>query len=156
MKKNGFTLIELLAVIVVLAIVMVLATTTVLPLMNDSREKAFRTEAISVIESAETVRDLDAMNQVTLPSTSCSTSSKICLKVSDLISLGYYDGSENYTGTITIDKVANTYRLNLKKSNEFAIIGGTETDYVTNTTGGGALAKVADWKVADHETCSCS
>ena len=162
MKKNGFTLVELLAVIVVLGIVMVLATTTVLPLMEESRVKAFRTEATAVIETASTVKDLHTLNQVTIPSTSCATSTKICFTVDDLIDLGYHKGNKDvYDGTVTIDIASDVYTLNLKKNNEFAIIGGNVKDYIAtttdNTTNGvyGALDAVSSWPEAGY-TCSCN
>jgi len=156
MKKNGFTLVELLAVIVVLGIVMVLATTTVLPLMSQSREKAFRTEANGVLQAAETVRDLYTLGELTMPTNSCELGTKMCFTIDDLIDSGYYKGDKDtYDGTLTIDLSSNDYTLNFKKGSEFAIIGGTVKDYVKNTTGTAALDQVSTWADA-NETCSCS
>ena len=162
-NNNGFTLIELLAVIVVLAIVMVLATTTVLPYMTEARESAFRIEATTVIDSAESAKDLYTLGKVKInnDSDSCvdATTKKMCFTVDELITLGIYDGNkDDFDGKVLIENYnTNTpsYTLNLKKNSEFAIIGGTVKDYSNNTTEGGALGVVANWADA-NATCSCS
>ena len=148
MNNKGFTLVELLAVIVVLGIVTVIGTTTVLPLMSESREKAFRTEATNVLKSAENVKDLVALNQITLPATSCNNTTKMCVTIDDLIDLGYYKGNkDNYSGTVTLNKTNDVFTLNLKKNAEFAIIGGTANDYINDTAD---LSAVASWTEASE------
>ena len=158
MKNNkGFTLIELLAVIVVLAIVMVLAVTTVLPYMSSARENAFGVEATAVVKAAQNAKDLVTLGQIPITNSAdaCKSSTKMCFTVSQLISLGLYEADTSvYSGSITISNYSTTtptYTLNLNKSDEFKIIGGTTMDYTksipsTNVT----------WVAATHAKCSCS
>ena len=54
LNKKGFTLIELLAVIAILAILIVLAVPNILNIFNDSKERAFLTQAQSIYKTAET------------------------------------------------------------------------------------------------------
>lgn len=51
--KNGFTLIELLAVIVILAILATVTTPIVQGVINSSREKAFKNDAVSLYKAAQ-------------------------------------------------------------------------------------------------------
>ena len=55
-NKKGFTLVELLAVIVILAVLILLALPAVLRTMERARDRAFITEANTIIRAAETAR----------------------------------------------------------------------------------------------------
>ena len=54
LNKKGFTLVELLAVIVILSVLMLIALPSVINIMNNARDDAFRDEALSFISAAET------------------------------------------------------------------------------------------------------
>lgn len=54
MNKKGFTLVELLAVIVILAVIILVAMNAVVPQMQKARRNAFKTEATSYLNAAET------------------------------------------------------------------------------------------------------
>ena len=49
-NKKGFTLVELLAVIVILALIMSIAIVSISGVLQDSREKAYRETAVSIIK----------------------------------------------------------------------------------------------------------
>lgn len=54
LNKKGFTLVELLAVIVILSVLMLIALPSVLNIMNNAKDDAFKDEALSFISAAET------------------------------------------------------------------------------------------------------
>lgn len=158
MKKNGFTLIELLAVIVVLAIVAVLGTTTVLPLLSDARESAFRTEASDVItafDAAKILGDAGKREYGNPTGSSCQKGKIVCITVSTLINWGTYDGdSDTYKGKVIIDTTNTkpTYTLYFKKGAEFAFVNQNYTNYVDN--GDLVVPDSTNWNDS-YETCSC-
>ncbi len=49
-NRKGFTLVELLAVIVILALIMSIAIVSISGVLQDSREKAYRETAVSIIK----------------------------------------------------------------------------------------------------------
>lgn len=53
MKKNAFTLMELLAVIAILAIIAIIVTPLVVKTLNNTREKAFLEDAITLKKAAD-------------------------------------------------------------------------------------------------------
>ncbi len=59
--NKGFTLIELLAVIVILAILMLVAGSNVFEILRDAEKGSFRTEFLSLLETAQTRASLDIL-----------------------------------------------------------------------------------------------
>lgn len=118
-KNAGFTLMELLAVIVVLAIVAVIGTTTVLPLLNDTKDEAFATEANEFKGAA-----YDAISLIILNKMDTANYTKIangyCFTVKNLIDEGVFDKDDgNYAGTVYATKEAgsNVYKYEVSFSN---------------------------------------
>ena len=60
--KKGFTLVELLAVIVILAILVLLAVPSVLKMMDNAKENAFKIEAENIINGAKLKFANDMLN----------------------------------------------------------------------------------------------
>ncbi len=155
---KGFTLIELLAVIVVLAIVMLLAVTTVLPMMSESRERAFRVEATNAVKFAEDayrLHDLDAIKLNDDVKKSCISSDQkhMCFTIDELIDLQLYQVDKGiFEGRVDIDITSNkpNFTLYFKKNDEFRIVGEQFNTYVDNGT-----LNNADW-VDTYNSCSCS
>lgn len=113
-NKKGFTLIELLAVIVVLAVIMMIATTSVVPLITDSRLGGFASTANTVLSTVETVVLADEIKGGNATSTKC-------YDVVDLINDNYLDKitvpntgctadgdgcTSGYAGYVVVDKSA--------------------------------------------------
>ena len=61
LNKKGFTLIELLAVIIILAVLMMLAGNSVINIMMNTRRSAFRTEFLSLLDSAQLKAQTDML-----------------------------------------------------------------------------------------------
>ncbi len=157
--KRGFTLIELLAVIVVLAIVMVLAVTTVLPMMGQSREKAFRIEATNAVKYAGDAYDLFNLGEIDInkdSTKSCynSTTNKMCFTIDELIDLQLYQVDKGiFLGKVDIDLTNRNqpiYTLYFKKNDEFRIVGEQFNTYVDY----GELNNAA-WD-NKYNSCTCS
>ena len=157
-NKKGFTLIELLAVIVILAIITVIGITTILPYMQDARERAFKIEATNVVNAAKKAMDLISLDQLSVDSTgteSCKNAAgtTYCFTVEKLINLGIYTtGDKNaFSGKIIVTPSnASPYNLYLKKNDEFKITGSTFENYTDIN-----LPSSGDWASA-YESCTCS
>ena len=158
MKEKRFTLIELLAVIVVLAIVMVLAVTNVLPMMSQSREKAFRIEATNAVQYAEDAFQLYKLNAIKLNTDSkksCKNDEikKMCFTIDELIDLQLYQVDKGiFSGHVDIDisdENRPKFTLYFKKNDEFRIVNQTFNSFVDN----GTLDNAA-WDES-YNSCSC-
>lgn len=90
-NEKGLTLIELLAVIVILAIIAAIAIPAIGNIIDNSRYKAAKSDAIMVLDSAN------------LYFTDNSTATSVT--VSDLISKGYMDNAGTVQTTSTVTKV---------------------------------------------------
>ncbi len=152
MNKKGFTLIELLAVIVILAIVTVIGVTTILPYMQNARRDAFNVEATEVVKAAREAVSLDGLGKITFTTDkSYHSGSEYCFTVEELANLGIYDGNTSaYSGKVLVNTSTNayTFTLNLKKNDEFKIIGGTREDYT-----GFTAFSTATWTASTHAKC---
>ena len=62
LNKKGFTLIELLAVIIILSVLMMLAGNSVIDIMMNTRRSAFRTEFLSLLDSAQLKAQTDMLS----------------------------------------------------------------------------------------------
>ena len=104
-KKNGFTLVELLAVIVILAVLILLTLPTVLRIMDTAKRNSLKTEALSIINAAET--KLAAEGALGIGgATDCLVYSN---SKNDLD--GYIDYKKGYTAKIT--KSASEFTINI-------------------------------------------
>jgi len=128
--------------------------------MDQSKEQAFRTEATSIIKSAENVKNLISLEKLKVSDIagSCSSATIMCFPIDSLINLGYHDGNkDNYDGTIYFKNSLNgSYvfsNLNLIKGIEYAIIDGTAKDYTKDTV---ELSAVSKWDKDKHPKCTCS
>ncbi len=110
-KKKGFTLIELLAVIVILGTLAVLGTISVLRLVDKSKEKVFKEEALTIINAART-----KSAETIVPDEG------ICYSLTDL--KGYIEKDlSSYSGSVYVSG-NNNYKIWLSK-NPYIITAGT-------------------------------
>lgn len=104
-KRNGFTLIELLAVIVILAVLITMAMPSVLQLMTKAQTNAFKTEAQSYINAAETayadarITSPSAIKQLTF---SGNFYSYYCITITDLNSKYISKDNTDYKGYVQV------------------------------------------------------
>lgn len=96
--NKGFTLIELLAVIVILAVLMLVAGSNVFTIITDARRGTFRTEFISLINTASTKAQLDIMNG------KLQGKATACYKISDITQ---WDNKNGYVGSVYVEKSAD-------------------------------------------------
>ncbi len=145
---------ELLAVIVVLAIVAVIGTTTVLPLLSDSQEQAFRVEATSAVKSAEEANNLVTLGKRSYANdtNSCKVGNKICLTIDTLIDWGTYTGEKgSYKGKVEYDTSTNVYTLYFYKNAEYTFINTQGKNYNNEDI---EISNSASWQES-YEKCSC-
>ena len=101
LNKKGFTLIELLAVIIILAVLMMLAGNSVINIMMNTRRSAFRTEFLSLLDSAQLKAQTDMLGGKELQKggstvcygSACSAESK---------KLDTFDNKGGYTGSVLV------------------------------------------------------
>jgi len=120
-NKKGFTLIELLAVIVVLAVLMLVAGTNVFSLLGTARRGSFKTEFLTLIQSAQTTAQLDMLNG--------KLSSKNPTKCYDIADLNEFDNKGGYTGSVKVEyKTGGKLTITgWMSSDNFLIEGKTES-----------------------------
>ncbi len=156
MKNNyGFTLMELLAVIVVLAIVSVIGTSTVLPLLSNVRESAFRVGATNAVKSADSAIRLVELEEqdYTNDGTNCKIGKKVCFTIDTLVKWGVNDGEiGTYKGKVVVDTTDSNnpvYTLYFQKNAEFSFIkqhgkDGEKMD----------ISSSANW-LDEYNSCTC-
>lgn len=93
--KKGFTLVELLVVIVIIGMLSLVAYPSVIKIINDSREEAYRNQ-IRVVEKI--TKEWAVSNPTIVPAinesgSTCSCIPK-CIKVDDLKNSGYLSGDD--------------------------------------------------------------
>ena len=99
-NNKGFTLIELLAVIVILAILMLVASTNIFNILDNARRGSFRTEFLTLLESAETTASMDLMNG-TLNQT--APNNKKCYVIDQSPLKENFSNNGNYTGSVLVE-----------------------------------------------------
>ena len=102
-KKKGFTLVELLVVIAILGILAVLGTVSALSLVNKSKEKVFKEEALIIINAAK------AKSAETIV-----PDEGICYSLTDLKDYVEKDLSD-YSGSVYVSGT-NNYKIWLSKN----------------------------------------
>lgn len=137
--KKGFTLIELLAIIVILAIIALITTPIITGVINDTRQNAFKDDAISLYKAAQNYFSSATLDDdvklpllVTFNSKSetnkylnnsnkkCETNTKRMLE---------YSGENPDSGNIYIDKEGNIYMaVYSKKARKCATISKGEKE----------------------------
>ena len=130
MKKNtkGFTLIELLAVIVILAIIALIAVPVILNILTKARQSAAEDTAYSVLNAAElyyaeylldnptaafTAKTFTFVEAGTIPTGlelkgTVPTGGSVTVDSKGTAHIGTSTDGENYTGSLTINKLTCT------------------------------------------------
>ena len=101
LNKKGFTLIELLAVIIILAVLMMLAGNSVITIMANTRRSAFRTEFLSLLDSAQLKAQTDMLSGHELQ----KANDTICYCIGKTNCGNYLDTFNNkgkYTGSVLV------------------------------------------------------
>ena len=101
LNKKGFTLIELLAVIIILAVLMMLAGNSVITIMANTRRSAFRTEFLSLLDSAQLKAQTDMLSGYELQ----KANDTICYCIGKKECGNYLDTFNNkgkYTGSVLV------------------------------------------------------
>ena len=111
LNKKGFTLIELLAVIAILAILIVLAVPNILNLFQESRESAYKIDAQSVYEAAQTQWQLE---QLTSPATSDTTYDNVSGDNSNKLKSATLNTNVKYC--VVIDKTGKVKKFSYSQS----------------------------------------
>ena len=96
-NNKGFTLIELLAVIVILAILMLVASTNIFNILDNARRGSFRTEFLTLLESAETTASMDLMN-----GTLSQTNNTKCYVIDQSPLKENFSNNGGYTGSVLV------------------------------------------------------
>ena len=132
MKKNkkGFTLIELLAVIVILAILMLVASTNIFNILDNARRGSFRTEFLTLLQSAQTTASMELMN-----GTLSQTSPTKCYVIGESPLSENFSNNGNYTGSVlvTLNADGSLSATGWMRSNYFTIT--SKTDSIGNNEG---------------------
>lgn len=154
MNKESNNSIKFIGIIIILLLIVIIAILT-LPRIEEAREKSFRVEATKIVSGAQKyISDLDSgKNKLSSNSNSCIKGKEVCVTISELNKLNYYESSnDNYVGKVVIDITDSNnylYYLYLKKSADLRIIGGFREDYTTM----GSLS-IEPWE-EEYETCNC-
>lgn len=124
MKNNkGFTLIELLAVIVILAILMLVASTNIFNILDNARRGSFRTEFLTLLESAETTASMDLMN-----GTLSQTNNTKCYVIDQSPLKENFSNNGNYTGSVlvTLETDGSLTTKGWMRSNYYTVTSKTD------------------------------
>ena len=115
LNRKGFTLIELLAVIIILAVLMMLAGNSVITIMANTRRSAFRTEFLSLLDSAQLKAQTDMLSGKKLNKsgdTVCycivdKTDASASTKCPDTSKLDTFENKGNYNGSVLVTNTGN-------------------------------------------------
>ena len=124
-NNKGFTLIELLAVIVILAILMLVASTNIFNILDNARRGSFRTEFLTLLESAETTASMDLMNgtlnQTAPNNTKCYVIDQSPLKEN-------FSNNGGYTGSVlvTLETDGSLTTKGWMRSNYYTVTSKTD------------------------------
>ena len=114
-NRNGFTLVELLAVIVILSVLMTIAIPRIIKMMTSSKVDAFKTEAESLLKTAQQEYAKDSLNG-TLISAYCKDVETVTLTSNNVKTLEYLDNQKDLKYRIEFDKDGNITKYILKNS----------------------------------------
>lgn len=106
LNRKGFTLIELLAVIIILSVLMMLAGNSVITIMANTRRSAFRTEFLSLIDSAQLKAQTDMLSGKKLQ----KANDTVCYCIGEKNCGNYLDTFNNkgkYTGSVLVTNTGN-------------------------------------------------
>ena len=157
-NNKGFTLIELLAVIVILAILMLVASTNIFNILDNARRGSFRTEFLTLLQSAQTTASTELMD-----GTLSQTNNQVCYVIDDGKLSENFSNNGNYTGSVLVTLGAdgslttrgwmrsNYYTVKDKDdtipNNQDNIPSSSESDATGITDCGGQGSKTDDSKV---------
>ena len=121
-NKKGFTLVELLAVIVILGILLLIAVPAVQNIIENSRNKAFESNAKLALQNVQQLVSLEKVSGQSIPRCYIPLSS-----IESQLERGSF--GDNAHGFITVTD--NGSKINIWYSNgKFRIISGTIDDIV--------------------------
>ncbi|HIQ94034.1 TPA: type II secretion system protein [Candidatus Ventrenecus stercoripullorum] len=122
-NNKGFTLIELLAVIVILAILMLVASTNIFNILDNARRGSFRTEFLTLLESAETTASMDLMN-----GTLSQTNNTKCYVIDQSPLKENFSNNGNYTGSVlvTLETDGSLTTKGWMRSNYYTVTSKTD------------------------------
>ena len=122
-NKKGFTLVELLAVIVILAILMLVASTNIFNILDNARRGSFRTEFLTLLESAETTASMDLMN-----GTLSQTNNTKCYVIDQSPLKENFSNNGNYTGSVlvTLETDGSLTTKGWMRSNYYTVTSKTD------------------------------
>lgn len=132
LNRKGFTLVELLAVIVILAIVVGIALVTVLPTLQQSREKAFQLTADTAADYYQKQYELYSTGYLTTFATSGTVDYVAAGLKSDNYTSGKYKVNTT-TGRVCVELVRATKAQ--KEDAEYYDAVGSEGNGVTLSVG---------------------
>ena len=123
-NNKGFTLIELLAVIVILAILMLVASTNIFNILDNARRGSFRTEFLTLLESAETTASMDLMN-----GTLSQTNNTKCYVIDQSPLKENFSNNGNYTGSVlvTLNADGSLTTTGWMRSNYYTVTSKTDS-----------------------------
>ena len=123
-NNKGFTLIELLAVIVILAILMLVASTNVFNILDNARRGSFRTEFLTLLESAETTASMDLMN-----GTLSQTNNTKCYVIDQSPLKENFSNNGGYTGSVlvTLETDGSLTTKGWMRSNYYTVTSKTDS-----------------------------
>ena len=122
-NNKGFTLIELLAVIVILAILMLVASTNIFNILDNARRGSFRTEFLTLLESAETTASMDLMN-----GTLSQTNNTKCYVIDQSPLKENFSNNGGYTGSVlvTLETDGSLTTKGWMRSNYYTVTSKTD------------------------------
>ena len=123
-NNKGFTLIELLAVIVILAILMLVASTNIFNILDNARRGSFRTEFLTLLESAETTASMDLMN-----GTLSQTNNTKCYVIDQSPLKENFSNNGGYTGSVlvTLETDGSLTTKGWMRSNYYTVTSKTDS-----------------------------
>ena len=122
--NRGFTLIELLAVIVILAILMLVASTNIFNILDNARRGSFRTEFLTLLQSAETTASMELMD-----GTLSQTNRQVCYVIDQGKLAENFSNNGNYSGSVlvTLNADGSLTTQGWMRSNYFTVTGATSS-----------------------------
>ena len=118
--NKGFTLIALLAVIVILAILMLVASTNIFNILDNARRGSFRTEFLTLLQSAQTTASMELMD-----GTLSQTKKQVCYVIDDGNLSENFSNNGDYIGSVlvTLEADGSLTTKGWMRSNYYTVTG---------------------------------